>query len=301
MQRSLAALALAATLALVALGGVVHTTGSSLACPDWPLCGGEWMPEMVGGVRFEHSHRLLALLVVVLVGAVAWTCRGTEHARAGAAGVALVIVQALIGATTVLLRLPPAVSIAHLACATGLGAVLLGIAWPAEPTRAALSTRAAPSTRRALGLALATLLAQMVLGALVRHLHAGTACADDVVLCAGTATPASYQGWLQLAHRALGGVAFAFVLAAAWRASADRAAPPVVRRLTAAAVALAVLQVLLGLATVASWVALSMTTLHLVGAELLFLTLLAAYARVRPDAVRAPDPAQLAAPAPAAG
>ncbi len=282
MQRPLAALALAATLALVALGGVVHTTGSSLACPDWPLCGGEWMPEMVGGVRFEHSHRLLALLVVVLVGAVAWATRSTRDARLGAAAVALVIVQALLGATTVLLRLPPAVSVAHLACATWLGAILLGLAFPAHPAPCA------PSTRRALGLALGTLVAQMGLGALVRHLHAGTACADDMMLCAGSATPASYQGWLQLAHRALGGVAFALVLAAAWRAHADRDAPPSLRRLAAAAVALSVLQVLLGLATVASWVALSMTTLHLVGAELLFLTLLAARSRVRVDAVPLP-------------
>ena len=53
------------TFALVTLGGVVHNTESSLACPDWPLCFGQVMPEMEGGVAIEHSHRLLATLVVL--------------------------------------------------------------------------------------------------------------------------------------------------------------------------------------------------------------------------------------------
>ena len=47
------------TLILMTLGGAVHATGSSLACPDWPLCYGQAFPEMVGGILYEHSHRLL--------------------------------------------------------------------------------------------------------------------------------------------------------------------------------------------------------------------------------------------------
>ena len=41
----------------------VHATGSSLACPDWPLCYGSLLPEMKGGVAVEHSHRLAAGVV----------------------------------------------------------------------------------------------------------------------------------------------------------------------------------------------------------------------------------------------
>ncbi|MBI5510372.1 MAG: COX15/CtaA family protein [Deltaproteobacteria bacterium] len=51
---------------LVVGGGAVHATGSSLACPDWPLCYGEVFPAMKGGVLFEHSHRLLATAVGLL-------------------------------------------------------------------------------------------------------------------------------------------------------------------------------------------------------------------------------------------
>ena len=46
------------TLGLLFLGSVVHATESSLACPDWPTCYGTMVPEMTGGVFWEHLHRL---------------------------------------------------------------------------------------------------------------------------------------------------------------------------------------------------------------------------------------------------
>src|SRR5262249_60691764 len=49
-----------ATYLLILIGGLVHGTGSSLACPDWPTCYGTFMPKMEGGVLVEHSHRLAA-------------------------------------------------------------------------------------------------------------------------------------------------------------------------------------------------------------------------------------------------
>src|SRR5690348_558407 len=51
---------------LLLLGGIVHNTGSSLACPDWPTCYGSLMPKMEGGVAIEHSHRLFAATVGLL-------------------------------------------------------------------------------------------------------------------------------------------------------------------------------------------------------------------------------------------
>src|SRR5215212_11920442 len=49
-----------ATFLLILIGGLVHGTGSSLACPDWPTCYGTFFPKMEGGVLVEHSHRLAA-------------------------------------------------------------------------------------------------------------------------------------------------------------------------------------------------------------------------------------------------
>src|SRR4029450_1919881 len=51
---------------VILIGGLVHGTGSSLACPDWPTCYGTLMPKMEGGVLVEHSHRLAAGTVVIM-------------------------------------------------------------------------------------------------------------------------------------------------------------------------------------------------------------------------------------------
>jgi len=62
-----------ATYVLLLVGGLVHITGSSLACPDWPLCHGQFFPAMEHGVEYEHSHRLVAGTVSVMTCALsAW-------------------------------------------------------------------------------------------------------------------------------------------------------------------------------------------------------------------------------------
>ena len=61
--RRLAVFAALLTFVLIVAGGLVTNTDSGLACPDWPLCYGSAVPEMVGGVAVEHTHRLLATAV----------------------------------------------------------------------------------------------------------------------------------------------------------------------------------------------------------------------------------------------
>ncbi|MEM6730011.1 MAG: COX15/CtaA family protein [Myxococcota bacterium] len=63
VARVSAKLLIAMVFVMILLGGIVHGTGSSLACPDWPLCYGEAMPVMKGGILFEHSHRLLGAAI----------------------------------------------------------------------------------------------------------------------------------------------------------------------------------------------------------------------------------------------
>ncbi|MEZ0311801.1 MAG: heme A synthase [Myxococcota bacterium] len=63
MERALTLATLALIVLMMMLGAIVHGTGSSLACPDWPLCYGDAFPPMQGGILYEHSHRLLGSLI----------------------------------------------------------------------------------------------------------------------------------------------------------------------------------------------------------------------------------------------
>jgi cytochrome c oxidase assembly protein subunit 15 len=53
---------------LLLAGALVTSTESGLAVPDWPLAYGKLMPPMVGGILYEHGHRLVAALVSLFVG-----------------------------------------------------------------------------------------------------------------------------------------------------------------------------------------------------------------------------------------
>src|SRR5438552_9708968 len=53
----------ASTLFLIFAGAMVTSTGSGLAVPDWPLSYGMVMPPMVGGIFYEHRHRMIAATV----------------------------------------------------------------------------------------------------------------------------------------------------------------------------------------------------------------------------------------------
>src|SRR5688572_22612356 len=110
----------AATFLLLLVGGLVNPTGSSLACPDWPLCHGSAFPEMTGGILYEHSHRLVASavgLMTVILAVLAWRERRHDRvmARLGILAVLMVCLQGVLGGLTVIYKLPPEISIAHLA------------------------------------------------------------------------------------------------------------------------------------------------------------------------------------------
>lgn len=268
MSRTTTRFALAtavATFVLLLVGGLVNPTGSSLACPDWPLCHGSAFPEMKGGVLYEHSHRLVASgvgLMTVVLGVLLW--RDRKRALA-AVVVAMVVTQGVLGGLTVLLKLPPQISIAHLGLSMAFFVFLIYLA-----TGAGERARPIAASKGAHLLAIVAAVAvwgQIVLGGVVRHSGSAMACADELPLCYGQLWPAgAMHAQIHMAHRLFGVIAGLVAIAAAV-ALARRA------RWAWAIPVLVVVQIGLGLATVATFKHLHVVETHLaVGALLLAAT-----------------------------
>jgi heme A synthase len=266
------AVTVAWTLLLLLLGSVVHATESSLACPDWPTCFGTMMPEMVGGVFWEHLHRLVAGGLMLVFALATWLIRREAPERAGLfrlalAGMALLFVQAVFGGLTVLLRLPTWISTTHLLLALTFLSVAVVLAGATSPRRGHRTPLEA-GTRRALRtwgtVASATVLLQSVLGGLVRHMDAGMAC-PDLPLCLGRVVPplSSDLVAMHFAHRVLAVVATLAVLVLALQL---RGAPQHVRRGALLVLGLVGAQVMLGVLSVATILAVVPVSLHTLGA-----------------------------------
>src|SRR5215204_2676696 len=104
-----------ATFVLLVIGGTVNPTGSSLACPEPTfVCHGELFPPMVGGVFYEHGHRLAAMSVGLLQIVLTWLLIRRGRKILGVALLGMVIAQGLLGAITVQYKLPWYVSTSHL-------------------------------------------------------------------------------------------------------------------------------------------------------------------------------------------
>jgi heme A synthase len=298
----LAALTALLTFALMILGSLVHGTGSSLACPDWPLCHGTVFPRMTGGVELEHTHRLVALSVATLTAVLFFRARRFARARVrriATAALLLVIVQASLGAATVLLRLPPAVSIAHLATSMGVLStlVLLAVETTLEPERAhvlprylhgSLGTRPvaeeAHGARAWVAAAAVAALAQATLGALVRHSGAALACAS-VPLCDGAAWPDAPLPRVQMAHRMGAVVVTALVVLATARARALSPPGSTLGRVALVAAGIVLLQGALGVAVVVSYAPLAVVTVHHATGAMLLAVLVGIWGALRSQRV----------------
>lgn len=174
-MRLFARASVAGAFVLLTAGGLVTSTGSSLAVPDWPLAYGQVLPPMKGGVLFEQGHRLIAAAVGLMTWALAGWVLLRERRRwvrnTAAAAAFGILLQALLGGITVLYDLPPKVSIAH-AC-LGQTVFCLLVALAEASSAAPRPWEGARPLAGALWLAAGLVYIQLFLGAVLRHTGGG--------------------------------------------------------------------------------------------------------------------------------
>lgn len=209
----------ASTLFLIFAGAMVTSTGSGLAVPDWPLSYGMLMPPMVGGIFYEHGHRMIATAVGLLTVIQAiWLQRREPKRfvrRLGWLSLLAVLVQGGLGGLTVILLLPTAVSVAHAGLAEIFFCINVSIAFFTSGWYEKL--RAVEKGDAPVGMAwglTALVYLQILAGALMRHLGAGLAI-PDFPLSFGRIVP-EFSNILILSayvHRAGGFIVAAAVIA----------------------------------------------------------------------------------------
>ncbi len=127
----------AATFILIFVGGLVTSTGSALAVPDWPLAYGRLIPKLVGGVRFEYGHRVVAgvvvMLTIVLALWIAMVERRSWVRKTAFAAAGLIVLQAILGGITVLYLLPLPIAVAHAGTAQALFCLMVAMALFTNP------------------------------------------------------------------------------------------------------------------------------------------------------------------------
>ncbi|HSM21515.1 MAG TPA: COX15/CtaA family protein [Rubrivivax sp.] len=319
---ALTALTLFLTFDLIVFGSFTRLSDSGLGCPDWPGCYGEVSPfgaradidaaqtAMPSGpvtwskAWIEMIHRYLAMTVGVLIlvmAAVSWKeRRRLPHSPWWpTATLVWVVVQGLFGKYTVTLKLYPAIVTLHLLG----GLLLLALLAVQHEAYRDRPVALAPALRRATGVVLALLLAQVALGGWVSSNYAVLAC-TGFPQCNGAWWPAmdfaegftllrelgraGHGGYLSFealvaihwAHRAFAIVVTAALLWLAWRLRTAGAVP---RRFAAALAALTLAQVASGLSNVVLDWPIGAALAHSAGAAalVLVLTLLLARSRVR--------------------
>ena len=214
------------TAVLIFAGGLVTSTGSGLSVPDWPTTYG-WnmflfpLEKMVGGIRYEHSHRLIASAVgfFILVLAI-WLWRAEPRAwvrRLGYIALGAVITQGILGGITVLWYLPDPISIAHASlaqivfCLTTAIALFMSRGWSRSDVPAVNDAQ----LRKVTVVTTAWIYVQILLGATMRHTDAGLAI-PDFPLAFGQPIPPHWDAKIAIhfAHR-VGALVASFLIVAA--------------------------------------------------------------------------------------
>jgi len=224
----------------------------------------------VGGVFYEHGHRMIAgtvaLLTLLLTGFLHYFESRRWVRRLGYAALAAVIFQAGLGGMTVLLKLPKLVSIAHACLAQGFFTLLCLIAFSTSGYWKTIKEPIQGSGLRvASGILVALFLIQLILGASVRHLKAGLAIPDFPTVFGGVLPPHfTLEIAVHFAHRVGALTLTVFCIIFSMRIYGRYAEHRDLIALSGGLVSLVSFQIMLGAFVI--WIRrpIPMTTLHLV-------------------------------------
>ena len=288
-----------ATLGLIAVGGLVTSTDSGLAVPDWPNTYGYFMfsfplSKMVGGILYEHGHRLIASIVGLLtIGLALWISRIDNRKwvrQLGWFALTAVIIQGLLGGITVLYFLPPIISISHAGLAQIFFATIVSLAtftskgWLTSYDREQRDEHAIFSdqilAKLTFILPCVTYL-QIILGATMRHLGAGLAI-PDFPLAFGKIIPPFWDLSIAIhfSHR-VGAVLVIFLtLATAGHILKHHMQRKELTRPAFLLIIVVIAQFTLGALTVISERAVSFNTAHVATGAILFASTIVLYLRV---------------------
>ena len=243
-----------ATLFLICSGGMVTSKGVGLAVPDWPTTFGYNMflfpvSRWVGGIFFEHTHRLIASTVGFLTIILAvWLWRGQDRRwlrNLGFAALGLVILQGVLGGLRVTM-LKDEIGVFHACLAQMFFGLLIVITLATSRLWQRISIMHVPfaPSRTLMRIAISTtavIYVQLALGATMRHEHRDLAILDfptaygQLIPTVTTAKLVEINGWrnahalsevtpfhiwLQMAHRLLALAIAAGVIACLFRARA---------------------------------------------------------------------------------
>jgi len=164
------------TLVLICAGALVTSNDAGLSIPDWPLSYGRLVPPLIGGIRYEWTHRLIAGTVGCLtLGLAVWLQFADPRRwmrRLGITAVGLVVAQATLGGLTVLFFQPPWVSTAHACLAQAFFCVMVSMAVFTTPewgSRAGIRFSGARTTEKLAMTVVAAVFLQLLVGAGYRH------------------------------------------------------------------------------------------------------------------------------------
>jgi cytochrome c oxidase assembly protein subunit 15 len=292
---------------LIVVGGIVRITGSGLGCgDDWPRCHGEWIPPFTLATVIEYTHRLLALGLSVLVVAIfAYALKhrrtqgfaGPGHlVRIASLAVVLLVIQVLLGAITVILKLPASTTVLHLGTAMALLATFTVASMRAGGFGAARVMADAPIDARAAAKLKRAALAAAILGLIVVLMGALTAntaapvtggpsaaalACQGFPLCNGQIVPAGNSlVHIHWTHRLLAFLLFFHVLGATI-SSWQRNAPARVSRAATVALALIIAQLAIAALMVLFFLPPEARALHLLVGTGLWMALVVWAARTR--------------------